>query len=188
MNNIKKIRKQKGLTITELANLIGMSQSNLTKIENNQIELKQDIINKIAQVLNVSSDAILNHTDENSYKVEILNPEVYNLPTLSCWNIPPTIPLKDKSQIKSYIQPDDTMQPTIPMHSLCLIDTSLTAITNGVFLIKQQNSISIKRLQTLDDTNLLVLTDNKSYQSSIYSQSDITVIGKVTSIITHQII
>ena len=39
MNNIKKIRKSQNMSVTELAKALNMSQSNLTKIENNQLIL-----------------------------------------------------------------------------------------------------------------------------------------------------
>ena len=144
MNNIKKIRKQKGLTITELASQIGMSQANLTKIENNQIELKTEIAKKIADTLNVSLSAIQNN--EELKGVELINPEAYQLPNLSNWNIPPQVNIDSKTS-KAYILADDTMSPTIKEHSICIVDTSNTTLNNGVFLIKYNNLLLIRRLQ-----------------------------------------
>lgn len=53
--NIKNIRKQKGLTQRELAELIGMTASTITKYENDQLEPSIETIGKIASVLKVSS-------------------------------------------------------------------------------------------------------------------------------------
>ena len=186
MNNIKKIRKQKNLTITELANLIGMSQSNLTKIENNQIELKQETISKIAKALNVSTSAITTTPKEDCTQIELLNPEIYNLPPLSYWNIPPTIALNNLAQTKGFIQPDDTMEPTVCLHSLCLIDTSNTSLTNGIFLIKEHNKLSLKRLQIEDNDQVFIISDNKFYHNHTQNIFDITIIGKLEAIISHQ--
>lgn len=186
MNNIKKIRKQKNLTITELANLIGMSQSNLTKIENNQIELKQETINKIAKALNVSTSAITTASKDEYTQIELLNPELYNLPPLSYWNIPPTIQLNNLNQTKGFIQPDDTMEPTVCLHSLCLIDTSNTSLSNGIFLIKEHNRLSLKRLQIEDNNHVFIISDNKFYHNQTQNISETIIIGKLDAIISHQ--
>ncbi len=180
MNNIKQIRKQQGLTITELSQKIGMSQANLTKIENNQIELRTEIAQKISKVLNVSISSLTTTTDSNT--IELINPEQYLLPKYSSWQIPPHINL-DKTT-KGYIMPDDTMSPTIEENSICLFNTTQTELKNGIFLIKQDNNFFIRRLQISTPDNIFILTDNKSYIKCTVSTNDIQIIGKITHVIS----
>ncbi|WP_404405983.1 helix-turn-helix domain-containing protein [Jeotgalibacillus malaysiensis] len=63
--NIYKIRREKGLTLSELADRAGVSKSYLSNIERN---LKQNpsiqVIEKIANVLEVDMKRLLNVTEE----------------------------------------------------------------------------------------------------------------------------
>ena len=181
MNNIKKIRKEKNINVTTLATAIGISQSNLTKIENNQIELKHDIAQKIAQYMNVSLTAITNTKEEG---VELINPEVYNLPNHSRWNIPPHISISPTT--KGYIIPDDTMQPTFHKYSIATIDNIKTPITNGVYLISYNHQIILRRIQIIDNQNIKIITDNASYPPIQTSLTNIEIIGQSTYIISTQ--
>ena len=129
MNNLKNIRKKQNITITELSKKVGMSQANLTKIENNQIELKVDLAQKIALVLGVSIDTIIDSPSQNN-KIELINPEPLKLPKFSAIDFP--IP-NNKPHIKGYILPDDTMATLFYKHSIAIIDTLKNMPVNGVF-------------------------------------------------------
>jgi len=58
--NIKKIRKDKGLQQKQVALEIGLDQSNYNKIENSKREPSVDVLNKLANLFGVSVDDILN--------------------------------------------------------------------------------------------------------------------------------
>jgi len=178
MNNIKSIRKSQNISVTELAKALNMSQSNLTKIENNQLELKQEVAEKIAKILNVSITAL--NEFSSSKGTEIINPEVFNLPLLSTLNIIPN-EIQNKATIKVYITTDDTMSPTINNQSIVIIDTNQKEIKNGIFLIKINNKLLISRLQTTNNSIILLHFDNIFYTSQELNISDITIIGKVLS-------
>jgi transcriptional regulator with XRE-family HTH domain len=112
MNNLKKIRKEKGISITELANSIGMSQSNLTKIENNQLKPKEDVVIKIAQILNVSKDVLFQTENKvsNCYLLPIINSAELGLQDLSQYSIPAYIFKQNSINTAVYITQDDTPQ------------------------------------------------------------------------------
>lgn len=61
-SNIKKNRKLKDLTQKELANLVGVTASTITKYENNSLEPNIDTIGKIATALNTSVNDLLGMT------------------------------------------------------------------------------------------------------------------------------
>ncbi|TDM17575.1 helix-turn-helix domain-containing protein [Macrococcoides caseolyticum] len=63
--NIKRIRKSKGLTQYELANLIGISRSYLGDIENNRKNLSTKTLEELAKKLEIPLNKLLNINDED---------------------------------------------------------------------------------------------------------------------------
>ena len=55
---IAEIRKSKGLTVTKLAEMTGLTQGNLTRIERGMYSTGIDILGKIADALNCDIDFI----------------------------------------------------------------------------------------------------------------------------------
>ena len=51
--NLKKLRKQKGLSQAQLAEIIGMSAKNITKIETGKSFPRAENINKLLKLFNV---------------------------------------------------------------------------------------------------------------------------------------
>lgn len=58
--NIRRIRQQRHMTVKELADRIGVSDTYLRFYENGQRFPKKDAINKLAEALNVNPEALLN--------------------------------------------------------------------------------------------------------------------------------
>ena len=188
MNNIKAIRKQKGISVTELAQKLGMSQSNLTKIENNQLELKPSIVQKIAEVLNIAPTSITTQQiDNNGYiNINIINPEELGLPMLSTYPLLATQNKNTSSNSVAYLMPDDTMAPTIRNHTAVIIDTSIKTFTqNGVYLIKDGEITKLRRLQQIDKTTVIIQTDNKGYTPKNNDISNLNIIGKAIGLHTY---
>ena len=185
MNNIKKIRKSQNMSVTELAKALNMSQSNLTKIENNQLELKHETAQKIANVLNVSISAL--HNTQNDTEITIINPEAFNLPALSAINFIPKN-IHNSSNIKAYITTNDTMSPTINNNSIALIDTNKKELKNGVFLIQLNNSLQINRIQIIKDTSILLHFDNKLYSPLEINNDEFLVIGEILGVFNYSTI
>lgn len=77
--NLKRLRKQHNLTMKQLASYIDVSQSKISKLENEQISPHiEDIIN-IANYFNISTDELLGKTkkqlweDIDEYNTKVLN-------------------------------------------------------------------------------------------------------------------
>lgn len=60
---IKMLRKEKDLTAAQLANIIGITQSALTKLENGNSGKRFEILVKLARALGVSIDALFPEMD-----------------------------------------------------------------------------------------------------------------------------
>ena len=69
--NIKKIREQKGLTQSQLADLIHMHRSNYSKIENGQREISVDALKIIARHFEMTIDQIVNFEGDIPAEVTI---------------------------------------------------------------------------------------------------------------------
>lgn len=184
MNNIKAIRKEQGISVTELATRLNMSQGNLSKIENDQIELKMDVASKIAAALGVSVQAIIPDSVVGTAVKElpVLNPEAINLPPLSRLSIPLSLLSMNKETASAlFVQTDDTMSPKIPIDAMVFINKDDTIPTNGVYLIKVNNTICLRRIQSTWTTQCYILCDNSAYQPQQIDISSIEVIGKAIS-------
>lgn len=57
-DRIRKFRERKGLSTTDLSNLTGISQSTISKIENGKRKIDLEVLEKIAEVLEVSVDRL----------------------------------------------------------------------------------------------------------------------------------
>ena len=64
MNRIREIREDKDLTQTEVVKKIGITQRNYSYIETGRTMLTEDILVKLADLYNTSTDYILYRTDK----------------------------------------------------------------------------------------------------------------------------
>ncbi len=81
----------------------------------------------------------------------------------------------------------DSMAPTLNDNDLVVIDKNFSISLNGVYVIKDNiNGLRVKRLDKDKAGNLKVISDNKNYETQIYSAAEmqdetITILGKVTA-------
>lgn len=71
---IKKLRKQHGLTLVQLGELINLKKSTVSKYENGEINIPSDKLEKIARVLDTSPQYLLGF-DEN---IEVVDIDILN--------------------------------------------------------------------------------------------------------------
>ena len=65
-SNIKRLRRQRGWTQTDLAQRIGCTQGIITAYENNLKRPSLEKITQLAKVLDVSTDELIGHTQMKS--------------------------------------------------------------------------------------------------------------------------
>ncbi len=180
MNNIKQLRKGQGISVTELAQKLNMSQGNLSKIENGQLELKEELAQKIAEILNVSPLALTSEPTANGVVwLEVINPDVLSLPPLSRLPFPAHMLPENIQNQTLFAMPDDTMSPKIPAGSLVVIDKAeRDTVQNGIYLLQIGQNIILRRLQNTFTSGLNLLSDNPVYPPQQIDISSINVIGK----------
>ena len=65
MNNLKTLRKGKGLTQTDVARYIGISQNNYSYWENGKVKIDNDSLQKLADFFGVTVDYILGREEKS---------------------------------------------------------------------------------------------------------------------------
>lgn len=187
MNNIKKIRKSQNISVTELALKLNMSQSNLTKIENSQIELRQDVAQKIAEALNVSVTALRQEKGEdNAALIELINPESAGYKPMAHISFPfPNASNLPQSPALFAIT-DDAMEPKINKNAFVLLDKSVTSLNaDGIYLIEINAKKIIRRLQNSLNGTIFVIPDNKAYTLEEISPDNLKIIAKATGVLSY---
>lgn len=66
MNNLKNLRKAKGLTQKEVAEFIGISQNNYSYWENEKVKIDNDSLQKLADFFGVTTDYLLGREERSS--------------------------------------------------------------------------------------------------------------------------
>lgn len=88
MNNLKSLRKSKGLTQSELAHIIGISQNNYSYWENGKVKIDNASLQKLADFFNVSIDYILGREEKPSSSSQpdtpLTIPEKYRDVLIAC--------------------------------------------------------------------------------------------------------
>jgi len=75
-NRIQELRKRAGLSQIELAARIQVSKSQMIRYENKGVQPPADILNKLADVLNVPIDFLINGNTDEKAKVSLKNTEI----------------------------------------------------------------------------------------------------------------
>jgi transcriptional regulator with XRE-family HTH domain len=79
-NHIRKIRTLKGVSQYYVAHVLGISQRQLSRIENNNSDVKFSVLHKICTVLEVSMDELLNFNDSTLFHSSKKTPKKSNEP------------------------------------------------------------------------------------------------------------
>lgn len=78
----------------------------------------------------------------------------------------------------------DSMSPTINDGDWCFVDVTLnSAISDGIYLIKVNSVIAIKRLQNDFAGNVVIKSDNLCYDTANLNLNDVNIIGRVIYIL-----
>lgn len=108
--NIRKLRKERGLTQKQLGELCGINEANIRKYEADKQNAKIETIEKIAKALGVPIVKIKEDLTwaehQNTEEIAVLSEEVASLQTFECY-------LKSLGYSVSYEGPDDSDNPDI---------------------------------------------------------------------------
>lgn len=99
-NRLRQLRKEKGLTLREMANQINMSFSNIATLERGETQLREDTTKLFADFFNVSSDYLLGLTDKRIEDVAIPpNPDI----EVAFYNLKGIVTEEQKKEVENFI-------------------------------------------------------------------------------------
>lgn len=113
-NRLKELRKERLMSLNSIAKLVGVSESTVSRYENNRVDrLNLDLIEKIADALDTSSAYLLGMTDDSHYIPEVKMPDYSTNDCLRNIYVPndemaPEIPEGAYIQIRDF-QPDEEL-------------------------------------------------------------------------------
>lgn len=160
-NNIKQIRKSLGITVAELAQKLNMSQGNLTKIENGQVDMKAETAAAIAAILQCPLDKLITEEKDNAS--------------------PLALPLNLPADSRTVTVREDNMAPTLVSGDIAVVRLCQTKGTDGIYLLHHQGRDILRRLQTLSDGRIAVLCDNRAYLPEYATAAELEISGRVIS-------
>lgn len=89
-NRIRKLRDIKNIKQDDIAKELGMSQSNYSRIENDEIKANDDALEKIASIFKMSKDELTN-VDENTVNFNNCSGSAYKVDVMHNYAISPEI-------------------------------------------------------------------------------------------------
>lgn len=74
----------------------------------------------------------------------------------------------------------DSMNPTIRAGALLLVNSSVTKVRNdGIYVIRQNSDLLVKRIQNMMDGQLKVRSDNPEYEPLMVASEALDILGEV---------
>lgn len=189
---LKQARKNKGLSQSALARMIGTGQSTIASLENGDNKSTTRILD-IAKVLNVSPNWL---EKGGNLTTQTSNYQQKGVPIISWEDVKnlPTFPEKIKEYVSSEIPAspyyyallikNDLMTPLFQIGSIIIVDLYKKP-QNGSFIIyfEKNEPRALLRKYTQDGNNIYLTPINTSYQSQLASKT-ISIRGTVTKVIT----
>lgn len=190
--NLRKLRRSKGLTQNDLGKLLNVSNGTIAMWETAKRQPDIEMVTKIANLFNVSTDYLLNNKEA---------PKKKGVRTPVLGTIPAGIPIEAIEDILDYEEISEEMASRGEFFALKVRGTSMSPeITDGeIAIIRQQDDANtgdicvvmvngydatLKRIKKSNKGILLVPTNMLEFEPVFYTNEDIInlpvrIIGKV---------
>lgn len=172
---LREWRVAKGKRQIDIANAIGVTKSEISRLEGGQRRMTMDWMSKVASALAIQPEELFQKPPmPRSMFGADFGPE-------AAPEAVPGIPLSvtDGERYELLAILGDDMSPGFNPGDAVIIDTSRKApIPPGVFAIEEQGQLAIRRLQTVGG-KLRVSFDNPNYEGVEILAADCNVVGRV---------
>lgn len=194
MNNLRAARKAKGLTQTEVAKAIGLTQNGYSYWENGKAKIDKDQLLKLAALFEVSVDYLLGNTEtpaSSAVRVPVLG------------NVAAGIPIEAVTDIVDYEEIDAalartgeffglrikgaSMEPRMKEGDVVIVRRQDTADTGDtVVVLVNGDSATVKKIKYGPD-GITLLPTNPAFDPIFYSAAEVEqlpvrVIGRVVEL------
>ena len=183
-NMISRIRKEKGITKTKLADLTEINIGHLTHIEKGERNPSHKALKSICTSLNIPYQQLLYTYDkqlsEEQKDLKYLNYISYNtIPAISKIDSYISCPSEFSNASFAYKVPDNSMAPIIKKDSYAYIEINGLLSHKDIGLFKLNDEFLIRRL-LFKKEKFVLKADNKDLKDITVSSSDsFQIIGKV---------
>ena len=195
MNNLKAARKAKGLTQSEVAHAIGLTQNGYSYWENGKTKIDKDQLLKLAGLFDVSVDYLLGNTASPSahgIKIPVLGDVAAGIPIEAVENIVDyeeiDAALASTGEFFGLRIKGDSMEPRIREGDVVIVRKQSTADTGDTAVVLVNgDSATVKRIKKEPDGDLWLIPNNPAYDTRHYTPEEIqnlpvSVIGKVVEL------
>lgn len=199
-NNIRKYRKMKGMTLQELGDKVGMTRSAISKYELDRIPIKNNVLEKIAQALNVSPLTLMGwDTEEDALGTDTV--EVDNLGAVAggipvdaiedrCNKFSITEALARTGQFATFEIKGNSMSPKINDGDTVLVKYQPMVDSGDVAIIYMNDfQVTCKKVFFLNDGKVKVQAYNEEvYGTKVYTKAELEdmnfrILGKVILVV-----
>lgn len=198
MNNLKLLRKRKGVTQQEVADYLGVNRVSYTGFENGNTNIKPEYLVKLAIYFDVSTDEILGIADiESPVRPIVQSPDLviedeYMLPviaSLRCgynYSGEPYSILKRVPVPKSYVDRwgknivgieavGKSMLTTIRPKDICICIPGAAWADGNIVVIDINDSDTIKRIYRSKDGGIDLVPDNSDFETMHLSPDSLSI-------------
>lgn len=205
-NRVREFRKQRGLTLRQLGDLVGLSDAQLSRLEKGERELSVSRLLMFAQAFRCPTADLLPEGADDHLKAEqhALPPSGFRLYSpSSVLDVKPwPIPLRETKAgysphgcllfgadflRKFQIDPlhcevieahDSTMHPTVPKGSACLVDGRKTDLfDDALYAVERGGDLFVRRARERRDTWHYVADNDR--QQTFADRGDVVIVGRV---------
>ncbi len=183
-NIISKIRKERGLTKTQLSSQTEINIGHLTHIEKGERKPSHKALKTICSALNIPYQQLLYTYDktlsDEQIKYGYINYISYNkIPAISKIEDYVTCPSNYSNASFAYKVPDKSMEPIIKENSYAYIEINGIVENKAIGFFNLNNEFLIRRLLYKKD-KFILRADNKNFKDiTITSKDSFQIIGKV---------
>lgn len=183
-NMIAKIRKEKGITKTQLSNETDINIGHLTHIEKGERNPSHKALKSICQALNIPYQQLLYTYDKTLKEEQIeygyINHITYNqIPAISKIDEYIDCPSNFSDASFAYKVPDTSMAPLIKEGSYAFVQINGIIENKAIGLFKLNNQYVIRRLLYKKD-KFVLKADNKEFKDiTVNNKDDFQIIGKI---------
>ena len=210
MNNIKFLRKKKGLTQAQLCKVLNIAQPTLSGYETGNYEPDQDTLGRIADYFGVTVDFILgreNHTtiDTTPRAIQIkdlviqdeveLN-DIFRIPLLG--SVVAGVPIEAQEDLEGYVyinfrpkeeyfalrvHGDSMINAGIRDNSVLIVHKQPVATCGDIVVAMLNGEQTVKRFKIFGDCNIFLMPENPEFEPiPVLKGDDFLVLGKVVEV------
>ena len=200
---MKHIRTKLGLKQKEFAERLGLQWHKIKNIETQTHKLTPEIAEKIEQIYSISGWWLLTgkgsmeiekkkqRGDKDTYEIIRLDLRASAGHGIQNFHTQETLVTIDRSLFPRPVSPQNlrivpvvggSMEPTIPDASHIVIDITQNDRIDGIYVIRLDDNIMVKRLQFNLDATVEIISDNPRYATQHYdptqTQVNFEIIGR----------